>query len=143
LEKILVEFINTLDVSLKNFLDDVGDGTGFSKLTVHQLQYIDAINELGEPSISEIAARLNITKASVTTGINKLLMLGYVTKTQSSEDRRVVNVKLTEAGELLVKAKYQTLKDYGAFIRSALSEDEARIFEETLSRLVKFFHQAS
>jgi DNA-binding MarR family transcriptional regulator len=143
LEKILIEFINTLDVSLKNFLGDVGDGTGFSKLTVHQLQYIDAINALGEPSITEIAARLNITKASVTTGINKLLKLGYVTKTQSSQDRRVVYVKLTEAGELLVEAKYQTLKDYGALIRSALSEDEARIFEEILSRLVKFFHQAS
>lgn len=143
MEKILIEFINTLDASLKNFLGDIGDSTGFSKLTVHQLQYIEAINELGEPTITEIAARLNITKASVTAGINKLLRLGYVTKTHSCQDRRVVYVKLTEAGELLVEAKYQTLKDYAALIRSALSEDEARIFEEILSRLVKFFHQAS
>lgn len=143
MEKTLIEFINTLDLSLKNFLKDVGDGTGFLKLTVHQLQYLDAINDLGEPSMTQIASRLNITKASVTTGINKLLKLGYVTKTQSSQDRRVVHVRLTEAGKLLVEAKYQTLKEYGSLIRSALSEEEARIFEEILSRLVRFFHQAS
>jgi DNA-binding MarR family transcriptional regulator len=143
MEKLLIEFINTLDLSLKKLQQAVGGETGMSTLTIHQLQYIDAIYELSEPTITEIADRLHITKASVTPGVNKLIHKGYVIKTQSSEDRRVFHVSLTDAGEKLVRAKYQALEEYGEFIRAALSEDEARQFAQTLQKLVKLFAQAS
>ena len=142
MQNILIEFIDTLESSLKNFQATVGDGSGMSKLTINQLHYIDAIDALGKPTITEIADRLQITKASVTTGINKLVALGYVLKTQSSEDRRVVHVHLTSAGDQLIKAKYQALNEYGEFIRASLSEHEARQLEAILAKLVKHFHQA-
>jgi DNA-binding MarR family transcriptional regulator len=142
-EKVLIEFVNTLDSLLKKLQEEVGDRSGVSKLTINQFHYIDAIYEHGEPTITEIAARLNITKASVTTGINKLVNLGYVTKSQSGDDRRVFHVSLTPAGGQLIKAKYQALKEYGEFIRAALSEDEAKAFEETLAKLVYKIKQAS
>jgi DNA-binding MarR family transcriptional regulator len=142
MEKLLIEFINTLDLSLKKLQAEVGDGYGISKLTIHQFQYIDAIHELGEPTITEIADRLNITKASVTTGINKLISVGYVIKTQSNEDKRVFHVSLTDASNRLIKAKYQALKEYGEFIVAALSKDEARQFKATLNKLVILFKQA-
>ena len=142
MEDLLLHFTNTLDLSLKKINQDVGDRLGFARLTIHQLQYIDAIYQLGEPSITEIAERLKITKASVTTGVNKLLHMGYITKTQSSEDRRVYHVSLTDAGRQLVQAKYQALHEYGEFIRSALSEDEARQFEATIAKLVRLFGQS-
>jgi DNA-binding MarR family transcriptional regulator len=142
MENLLLEFINTLDLSLKKFQAEVGDGSGISKLTISQFQYINAIYELGEPAITEIAHRLNITKASVTTGIHKLFNMGYVIKTQSNTDKRVFHVSLTEASEQLIKAKYRALKEYGEFISAALSEEETRQFEETLTKLVKLFKQA-
>jgi len=141
MEKVLIEFINTMDISLKKLQEEVGDRSGFSKLTIHQLQYIDAIYSLGNPAISEIAHRLKITKASVTFGVQKLITLGYAIKTQSRQDKRVFHVSLTPAGETLIKAKYQALKEYGAFIQGALSEDEARQFESVLRKLVKRFEQ--
>jgi DNA-binding MarR family transcriptional regulator len=139
MEKLLIEFINTLDLSLKKLQAEVGDASGVSKLTIHQFQYIDAIYELGEPAITEIADRLHITKASVTTGVQKLINMGYVLKTQSSQDKRVFHVSLTEAGGQLIKAKYQALKEYGEFIEAALSKEEASQFEATLDKLVKVF----
>jgi DNA-binding MarR family transcriptional regulator len=142
MEKLLIEFVNTFDLSLKKLQEEMGDGSGISRLTISQFQYIDAIYELGEPTITEIADKLNFTKASVTTGIHKLSNMGYVIKTQSSEDKRVFHVSLTEAGGQLIKAKYQVLKEYGAFISAALSEDEARQFEETLTKIIKLFKQA-
>jgi len=142
MEKLLIEFINTLDLSLKKLQAEVGDASGVSKLTIHQFQYIDAIYELGEPAITEIADRLHITKASVTTGVQKLINMGYVLKTQSSQDKRVFHVSLTEAGEKLIKAKYQALKEYGEFIEAALSKEEASQFEATLVKLVKVFKKA-
>ncbi len=141
MEKILIEFINTLDLSLKKLQEEVGDSSGFSRLTVSQLRYVDAIYDLEHPTITEIAEQMVITKASVTAGIHKLAKLGFVVKTQSSEDKRVFRVQLTEAGEKLVQAKYQALKEYGKFIAAALTEREARQLEATLTKLVVLFKQ--
>jgi DNA-binding MarR family transcriptional regulator len=142
MEDLLIEFINTLDLSLKMLQAEADDASGLSKLTIHQFQYIDAIHALGEPNITEIADRLHITKASVTTGINKLINLGYVIKSQSSQDKRIFHVRLTEASERLIEAKFQTLKAYGEFVEASLSKDEARQFKTTLSKLVKLFKQS-
>ena len=76
MERSLIEFVDTLDQSLKKLQRKVGDGSGFARLTINQLHYIDAINALGEPTITEIAEKLKITKASVTAGINKLIQVG-------------------------------------------------------------------
>jgi DNA-binding MarR family transcriptional regulator len=141
MEKHLIEFVNTFDLSLKIFQNEIGVNSGISNLTINQFNYIDAIYVLGLPTITEIASKLNITKASVTTGINKLIKLGYVIKTQSSEDKRVFHVSLTEAGRRLIKAKYQALKQYGEFINASLSEDEAKQFEKTLIKLANLFKQ--
>jgi DNA-binding MarR family transcriptional regulator len=142
MDKILIEFVNTLDLSLKRLQKQVGVSSGFSRLTINQLRYIDAIAALGEPSITEIADQLKITKASVTASINKLIQMGYVTKTQSSEDKRVFHVNLTDASRQLINAKFQALKEYGELIRQALNEDEARQFEKTLTKIVKLFGQS-
>ena len=141
MEKILIEFINTLDLSLRNLQEKVGNSSGFSRLTVNQLRYVDAIHALGRPTITEVAEKLTITTASVTAGIHKLVNLGFVVKTQSSEDRRVFRVHLAETGEDLVRAKYRALKEYGQFISDALTEEEARQFEATLTKLVLLFQK--
>lgn len=139
MQDLLLKFIDTLDLALKSAQMETGDRAGFSKLTVSQLQYIDAVHTLGEPTITEIADKLKVSKASVTTGINKLLRNGYAIKTQSSSDKRVYHVSLTDTGEQLIAAKRQAISDYEAFIHTALSEDEARQFEDSLAKLVQFF----
>ena len=142
MELLLVEFINTLDLSLKKLQKEIGDSSGFSSLTISQLQYIDAIHALGAPAITEVANKLNITKASVTAGVNKLIDMGYLTKTQSEEDKRVFHVSLTAAGQQLTVAKAQALKEYGEFITEVLSEAEAHQFEAIITKLVEHFRQA-
>jgi DNA-binding MarR family transcriptional regulator len=141
MEKSLLEFVNTLDLSLKKIQEDVGVAFGVSKLTINQFRYLDAVYELGDPTITEIAERLQITKASVTSGIHKLIQLGYVTKAQSDQDKRVFHVYLSESGERMIAAKYRAVQAYVAFIRRALTDQEARQFEETLNKLVRLFQQ--
>jgi len=142
MEQLLIEFIDTLDGLLKKVQKEAGDDSGISRLTINQFHYIDAIHTLGEPTITEIAEQMHITKASVTSGVHKLIQLGYAIKTQSQADKRVFHVRLTAASQRLIQAKYQALQEYGNFIRAALSEEEARQFENTLSKLVKLFGQA-
>jgi DNA-binding MarR family transcriptional regulator len=134
MEKILLEFFATLDHLLKKQQTE-----GFSQLTISQFQYIEAIAALGEPTVSEVAARLGFSKASATTALNKLAALGFVTKTQSEADKRVFYVRLTERGVALVEARARTVAAYVDFVTAALSEDEARQFETILTKLVQVF----
>jgi len=139
MERSLIEFVDTLDQSLKKLHRRAGDDSGFARLTINQLHYIDAINTLGEPTITEIAEKLKITKASVTAGIKKLIQLGYLEKQQSTIDRRVFHVRLTNPAQELIQARFQALHHYGEFVRAALSEEEARQFQITLAKIVQLF----
>jgi len=141
-QQLLIEFIDTLESTLKNLQEQVGSRSGFARLTIAQLQYIDAIHALGEPTITEIAARLGITKASVTAGVNKLASLGYVVKTPSGVDRRAVLVSLTAAGQQMVADRNRALQEYSQFIDAALSDEEAQQLEMILGKLVQQFKQA-
>ncbi|WP_013334660.1 MarR family winged helix-turn-helix transcriptional regulator [Gloeothece verrucosa] len=141
MEKILLEFVNTLDSLFKKLQEEAGSRSGVLGLTISQFQYIDAIYQLGEPTITEIATYLGITKASVTAGINNLSKRGYITKTQSPQDKRVFRVSLTQTGMRLINAKYQALKEYGEFISAALTQEEARQFQSIITKLVKVFKQ--
>ncbi len=139
METVLVEFIDTLESLLKLVQAEAGGGA--EKLTISQYQYLDAIHTLGEPSITELASYLGITKASVTAGVNKLERLGYALKTQSNKDRRIYRVSLTEASQRLVEARDKALQEYGKFIRAALSAQEAQQLEAILQKLVDRFRQ--
>lgn len=141
MEEILLQFINTLDLLLKKQQMDLGSSTSFSKLTVSQLQYLDAVSALEEPTITEIAEKINFTKASVTTGISKLVEMGYLTKTPSDKDKREIHVTLTDLGETLAQAKQNTLQNYGAIIKSALDEQESILFTNSLTKIIRKFNQ--
>lgn len=141
MEQYLIDFVDTLDQSLKDLQRRVGLGSGFSSLTIHQFHYIDAIARLGEPRISEIAEELNITNASVTGGISKLIHLGFVQKIRSSDDRRVFHVRLTPAAQDLVEARFQALEEYGQLVQSALSEEEARQFIMAIEKITRLFRE--
>lgn len=137
----MLEFINTLDTSFKKLIEETGSAAGASKLTLSQLGYIDAVHTLGEPSLTELAEGLAITKASATVGVNRLVKQGYVLKVPSQADKRVLHVSLTDVGKKLVAAKYRTLENYVAAIHGALTTQEAEQFEATITKLVNHLRQ--
>ncbi|MCA9839912.1 MAG: MarR family transcriptional regulator [Trueperaceae bacterium] len=136
MEKVLEAFITTLDSSFKKLLEDVGNPLN---LTASQATYIETIYKLNQPTLSELADSLGLSRASVTTAINKLVKQGYITKTQSSEDKRVSHLGLTPSSEKLMQAKQKAVQNYTDFIRAALSQEEIRQFELIMSKLVLQF----
>lgn len=141
MEEILLQFINTLDLLLKKQQMELGNSTGFSKLTVSQLQYLDTVSALEKPTITEIAEKISFSKASVTTGVNKLVEMGYLIKTPSNRDKREIHVLLTNLGETLAQGKRNTLQKYGELIKSALDEQESILFTDSLIKIIRKFNQ--
>jgi len=141
MEDLLIAFINTLDLSLKQQQRDARDRAGSEHLTLSQLQYIDAIYSLGTPKVSALAKHLSVTRASASIAINRLAALGYVLKTPSSTDGRVCEVRLTAPALRLAAAKGKALKAYTTKLESALSPREARQFRAIMAKIVKRFEQ--
>lgn len=67
-------------------------------LTTAMVHYIEAIHATNGPNYSELAKHLNYSKPSVTGTIGKLIDLGFVYKTQQSDDRRNYHLWLTKKG---------------------------------------------
>lgn len=65
---------------------------------IHLLQAIASENNTDGKSISQIAEALDITLASVTVAVNKLVEKGYVEKVKNPNDGRSVYVTLTKRG---------------------------------------------
>lgn len=139
----LTQFINTLDSTLKQSQIKDGETFGFSQLTISQLHYIEAIHLLNQPTISEVAETLKITKASATVGLKRLVNLGYVDKRKSDQDKRVTHVSLTKKGEKLVISKQNALNDYERKMVAALSSEEIKKLENIMGKLVAFFNMQS
>lgn len=71
-----------------------------SSISPSESNLIEAVARGGERgvTISQIAAELSITLASVTVGVNKLVHKGFLVKEKGAEDGRMVFVKLTREG---------------------------------------------
>jgi DNA-binding MarR family transcriptional regulator len=139
MQTLLLQFIQTLDRTMKGNPGVPGVDTGLMNLTLSQVQYLDAIAGLDQATITGISESLKVTKPSATTAVQKLIQQGYISKTQSNGDRRVFNLELTESGRRLALAKKQALLNYETFIRMALSPTELAEFEVVLQKLVTCF----
>ena len=76
----------------------------FKDLTNNDMHIIEAIGLGTGNNMSTIAKKLGITVGSLTTSMNSLVNKKYAVRHRSEEDRRIVNIQLTEKGE---KASYE------------------------------------
>ena len=69
-----------------------------SGLTSPQLLVMQAIEKEGKPSTSTLARHISVSQATMTRIVDRLERAGLVRRQKSTQDKRVVNVGLTEAG---------------------------------------------
>ena len=103
------------------------------------IHVIDIINQLqqrnGSVRVSDIGAALHVTNPGVTRLVNELVVLKAVEKTQSSEDKRVVTVRLTGLGEDYLK-KY--IEEYHREVAGRLAE----MSDEDVQKAAGVIHDA-
>jgi DNA-binding MarR family transcriptional regulator len=141
MRELILKFINTLELSMKKHQLEMGNISGFSKLTISQLQYIEAVSLLNQPTITEISEHLHVSKASVTTGVTKLVNLGYLEKKQSATDKREIHVSMTDKATSIIQAKQKVLQKYEEVILSTLDEQESLSFQIALNKIINGFNQ--
>lgn len=79
--------------------EDLKNQSDFKDLTPRQLYCIELIKEANQPSLSELATKMNIAKASISVMMNRLERQDLIYKVNSPYDRRTTYIHLTEKGE--------------------------------------------
>ncbi|MDH7569698.1 MAG: MarR family transcriptional regulator [Armatimonadota bacterium] len=104
-------------------------------LTLGQLECLRLIGDLGAPSMSELSAELSLRPSSMTGLIDGLVQRGKVERLEDPADRRVVRVRLTEAGRSEREAHRQHLRQHLMELLADLSDEELRRLYEALGAL--------
>lgn len=113
----------------------------YSDITVNDMHIIEAVG-IGEGNnMSTIARKLNITVGSLTTSMNNLVLKGYAERERSEEDRRVVNIRLTEKGEQAYRHHEAFHEQMAGTALRNLSQEEIPALANTLQNLLDFFHE--
>ena len=86
-------------------------------VSVEQFQILRLIRS-GSGSVSEIAAAKNISRPAVSQAVDALANRGLLTRTQDADDRRHMQLALTDSGKALVETVFG---DTRAWMRSKLA----------------------
>lgn len=72
-------------------------------LTGSQLAILRAVFRVGHLSVTDIARRVSLSQATVTSVLDRLEQQGFVVRSRGVDDKRVVYIGLTEKGSLILE----------------------------------------
>ena len=73
------------------------------KITLPQFLLLDFLSHQGESKMTQMAHFMQVTTAAMTGIVDRLVVSGYVVRIYDPQDRRIIKIKLTPAGNGLVK----------------------------------------
>lgn len=98
--------------------------------------------ELNAVRVSDIAETIGVTLPSITKNIATLEDLGYIKKESNLEDKRVVNIKLTEKGLALHQKVVYDFHQKNSQILKDIPEEDIRLTIKTIYRIHDLMEQA-
>ncbi len=132
---IVSTFHNILKTELK-MINNITK-SGLSMREVHLLEIVGASNHT--MTISKIAKSFDITLASVTVMVNKLVELGYITKQKCTKDARTVYLNLTKKGRKIDTEHENFHKKMIAKISKNLNASEKQVMLQGVKALNEMF----
>ncbi len=90
-------------------------------------------------NLSNLANEHMVTLPTMSNTISRMVKQGWVTRTRSQEDRRMVLIELTAVGRTRLKSTFQHLADNIATLFSTLSPVERADLERGLSLIEMIF----
>jgi DNA-binding MarR family transcriptional regulator len=108
-----------------------------AELTGPQLTVIKMLETVGDLSLSDLSDRIRAQNSTVTGIIDRMEREGLVMRARSTEDRRVVHIRLTEKGEALAREIPVEPMEIFRSALSGLSVTEVRELLKVLTKLAR------
>lgn len=105
------------------------------KITLPQILILQHLNSQDPVKMTDIANFMKVTTAAATGIINRLVNSGYVLRVLDEKDRRVIKVKITPKGLLLMKKLALDRRKTVIHLFSKVSEQDRRDYLRILTRI--------
>ena len=132
-EKLFESYNLTIQLEKKEL-----EASQFKDLSIKDLHTIHMIGSDKELTITEISKQLCLTKATLTSTIDKLEKRGYVLRKRNSKDRRIINIILTKKGKLLYKLYNKRHKEYMSILLKKATPSELTDLDIKLDSFVNY-----
>lgn len=119
--------------------ESIKENSDLKELTTRQLQCLKLVMELGNPTLSELANKLHITRPSVSVMIDRLAENGYLLKVKSDSDRRSAHVHLTTKGEEAAQLHSRVHRKFSELLTRNLTDSEKDILVVILNKAIGSF----
>ena len=106
-------------------------------LTGPQLTVLKMLEGLGDLSLSELSERIRAQNSTVTGIIDRMERESLVVRTRSTEDRRVVKIKLTDKGAKIARAIAVEPMEIFRGALDSLSAGETRELLKILTKIAR------
>jgi len=133
----LNETVIYLSDLIEKILEETIAMSDFEDLTQQQLHYLKVLVKMKNPTLTELARELSLTKPTVTVLVDKLTEKGYIKRVHSDADRRVMHLHIDKKGAKVNALREIAHQKMAEKIRSGLSETETAILTELLRKIVK------
>ena len=139
LNEVLVRLFRNINV-----IEERAICTGdYKDVTANDMHVMEAIGPDCAKNMTSVARELEVTTGTLTIAVNSLVKKGYVDRTRSEEDRRVVLISLSGKGKKAYLHHRRFHEQMIDAILKELSEEEQRALESALSKLTRFFREVS
>ena len=141
LEKFADDILAIFPVVIREFLRQPNIKLAKLSLTVPQLFILEYLYRHGRSKMKDLANYMNVTMATMTGIIDRLVRDGYLKRTIDSSDRRIVNVMLSAKGSTLAKKICQTRRQGIMHIFSHVSSNDRAVYLKILSQIRDIFQK--
>jgi len=109
---------------------------GLEELTSAQGRILFVLWNQDNISIKELSKKTLLKKSTLTTMLDLLENAGFIERIPSGEDRRKINIKLTQINEQFRKKYIQVSEEMTRIYYNTFSEQEIEKFETYLNRVL-------
>ena len=128
-----------IDEKLSMLLSRLGRaGHGSSDVKSSQSRILHILSKSGRMTQKELTEQLGIRPGSASEIIKKLESAGLITRQSNSEDRRTVDIALTDAGKAQAEASISHSANHALF--ESLTDDEKQQLLSLLEKVSKDWH---
>ncbi len=131
----IVSLISKIRDKVNKRLISEMESHGIEAIVTSHGDILYALNRKSRMTMAEIASVIRKDKSTVTSLVEKLVKLGYVSKERDTEDTRVIYVTLTREGQELMPVFNQISRELLDVFYEGISKEEKEVLFSLLNRV--------
>lgn len=135
-ETLIQLFRNILNLEEKAIITEE-----FHDISNNDMHIIEVIGKDSAKNMSAIARNLSVTVGTLTIAMNNLVKKGYVQRSRSEQDRRVVLIRLTSKGKRAFEHQEQFHHDMMEATLKGLDDSQTQVLLHAMTNLNHFFQE--